>query len=117
MAEESNEIQLATYEIVYQIASDHPQSLLQYLDDFPNHIIKGVKLKLKQAKEPAASKTKDGKKKPTDGMGSVNREKVKDVLRQFLITMKKVMSIPGNFYFFIFDTSFSASIELISSIT
>jgi len=77
LVDNQTDIQIATFEIFNHIARNHPEALLELLDQLPNLLMNRVKDHLKAAKNP-----KEGQKE-------------RDVLRAFVGSMVTFNKVPG----------------------
>jgi len=76
-ADESFDIQMLTYQILYKLAHSHGPSIIPSLDELPDTLMKGIKAKLNEAKGP-----KDA-------------ERAKDVLRAACKALYAMYTIPN----------------------
>ncbi|ETO22841.1 hypothetical protein RFI_14352 [Reticulomyxa filosa] len=75
--DESFDIQMLTYQILYKLAHSHGPSIISSLDELPDTLMKGIKAKLNEAKGP-----KDA-------------ERAKDVLRAACKALYALYTIPN----------------------
>jgi len=68
-----DDIQIVTYQILYNMAQYHGGKLLEVLDELPNQIMKGVKNKLKEAKGNEPERAKDVLRSAVRSLYTINQ--------------------------------------------